>query len=142
MSGTVTVRVPASVANLGCLFDAAAMAVETFFDVVTVEEGMGGLVVKATGEVPSGKMNVAYAAAAQFLKKVYSREIGVKIAVRKGVPVGVGLGSSGATVAATVVALNELLGIGASTGDLLEAAGAGEALAAGTPTTITLQRPC
>ncbi len=124
---------PASVANIGCLFDAAAMAVEAFGDEVVVEETSGEIEVKALGDVPGGRMNVAYAAAVHFLKKVYGRSRGVRITVRKGVPVGAGLGSSGATAAATVAAINELLGIGGGVGDLIEAAGAGEALAAGAP---------
>ncbi len=119
---------------MGCLFDAAAMAVEAFYDEVTVEEkGGGSLEVEAVDPVPSGRLNVAYAAVAHFTKKVYGREVGLKIIVRKGVPVGSGLGSSGATAAAAVAAANELLGIGAQLTDLLEAAGAGEALAAGSP---------
>ncbi|MEM1567468.1 MAG: homoserine kinase [Thermofilaceae archaeon] len=132
MPGRVVVRAPASIANLGCLFDAAAMAIEAFYDEVVAEETGGELRVEAEGEnVPSGRMNVAYAAAQHLLTKVYGRETGVLIRVRKGVPVGSGLGSSGASAAATVVAVNELLGIGASVAELLEAAGAGEALAAG-----------
>ncbi|MEM2795081.1 MAG: homoserine kinase [Thermofilaceae archaeon] len=123
----------ASVANIGCLFDAAAMAIEAFADEVTVEEASGDVEVKAWGNVPGGRMNVAYAAAVHFLKRIYGRSRGVRITVKKGVPVGAGLGSSGATAAATVAAINELLGIGAGVGDLIEAAGAGETLAAGTP---------
>ena len=122
---------PASTANVGCLFDAAAMAIEAYRDAVVVEERSGGLEVKASGGVPSGRLNVAYGAAAYFLSKFYGRVRGVRIFVEKGVPVGAGLGSSGATAAATVAALNELLGIGIGVGDLVEAAGAGEALAAG-----------
>lgn len=134
MARRVAARAPASVANLGCLFDAAAMAVEAFYDEVVVEErGSGSVEVEAVGPVPPGRMNVAYAAVLHLLKKVYGRETGLTITVRKGVPVGSGLGSSGATAAAAVAAANELLGIGASTADLIEAAGAGEALAAGTP---------
>lgn len=134
MAGRVSARAPASAANLGCLFDAAAMAVEAFYDEVTVEEGgSGGIEVEAEGPVPPGKLNVAYAAVAHFTRKVYGREVDLRIVVRKGVPVGSGLGSSGATAAAAVAAVNELLGIGASLSDILEAAGAGEALAAGSP---------
>ena len=134
MARRVMARAPASVANLGCLFDAVAMAVDAFYDEVTVEEKeSGGIEVEAVGPVPSGKLNVAYAAVAHFARKVYGREVGLKITVKKGVPVGSGLGSSGATAAAAVAAANELLGIGAQLADLLEAAGAGEALAAGSP---------
>lgn len=129
----VKAMAPASVANIGCLFDAAAMAIEAFADEVSVEETSGDIEVKAWGNVPRGRMNVAYAAAVHFLKRMYGRSQGVRITVKKGVPVGAGLGSSGATAAATVAAINELLDIGAEVGDLIEAAGAGEVLAAGTP---------
>lgn len=132
MASRIKAIAPASVANIGCLFDSAAMAVEAFRDTVLVEETVGGDVqVEAKGPVPSGRSNVAYKAAVYFLERLYGRLTGVRVIVEKGIPVAAGLGSSGATAAATVAALNELLGIGASTGDLIEAAGEGEALAAG-----------
>lgn len=134
MSRSTSSRAPSSVANLGCLFDSAGMAIEAFHDEVYAVESSGGLEVDVTvGNVPKGEQNVAYWAARYLLKKVYGRETGLRIVVKKGVPISAGLGSSGATAAATVAAVNELLGIGASVGDLLEAAGAGEAAAAGSP---------
>jgi len=124
---------PGSVANLGCLFDAAAAAVNLARDVVTIKEvAGGGIRVRARGGVPEGRENVAYAAARALLELVEC-SAGLEILVEKGVPVGAGLGSSGATAAATVVALNELLGVSATTGELIVAAGEGEALAAGSP---------
>lgn len=124
---------PGSVANFGCLFDAAAAAIALARDVVTIREAPSrGIRVRVKGGVPEGSENVAYAAARAFLK-LAECSAGLEIQVEKGVPVGAGLGSSGATAAATVVALNELLGVGATTEELIAAAGEGEALAAGTP---------
>ena len=124
---------PGSVANLGCLFDAAAAAVAVARDVVSIKEmDIEEIRVKAVGRVPEGSENVAYEAARAFLE-IVECSAGVEITVEKGVPIGAGLGSSGATAAATVVALNELLGVGASAGELVAAAGEGEALVAGSP---------
>ena len=133
MTSYVKVRAPASIANLGCLFDAAAMAVEAFRDSVVVEEASGGLRVEAVGGAPGGRSDVAYEAARLFLERFYGKARGIRIVVEKGVPIAAGLGSSGATAAATVVALNELLGAGVDAGELIEVAGRAEVVAAGSP---------
>jgi len=109
------------------------MAVEAFKDCVIVEEASGKLEVEGRGGAPGGRSDIAYEAARLFLEKFYGRACGVRILVEKGVPIAAGLGSSGATAAATVVALNELLGIGVGAGELIEVAGSAEVVAAGSP---------
>ncbi|HIP85503.1 MAG TPA: homoserine kinase [Pyrodictium sp.] len=86
----------------------------------------------ARGEVPSGEANVAYHAAINMLNDL-GEAIELEITVEKGVPVGVGLGSSGATAAATVYAINVLLGEVLSREELVRYAGLGEAIVAGEP---------
>ena len=126
---------PASIANLGLLFDIAAVAIDYAYDRVTVRvigEGSTRVKVFARGEVPSGEANVAYHAAINMLNDL-GEAIELEITVEKGVPVGVGLGSSGATAAATVYAINVLLGEVLSREELVRYAGLGEAIVAGEP---------
>ncbi len=131
----VEVQAPASIANIGPLFDVGGIAVSYAYDRVVVElvsQGVMRVEVESDPSVPSGERNTAYHAAIAFLRD-FGEPLHVRIRVFKGVPVGYGLGSSGATAAATVYALNELLGGVASKEELVPAAGAGEAVAAGEP---------
>ncbi len=127
---------PASIANLGPLFDLAALAVEAFRDRVEVEvvEELGsGIRVEVEAEgAPGGKANTAYAAAYRLLEYL-GETLHVRIRVEKRVPPGRGLGSSGATAAATVYALNMLLGEPFTREELIRFAGEAEAVAAGAP---------
>ncbi|HIP85962.1 MAG TPA: homoserine kinase, partial [Pyrodictium sp.] len=106
----VAVIAPASIANLGLLYDIAAVAIDYAYDKVVVRMvGEGSTRVKVFAEgISSGEANVAYHAAINMLNDL-GEAIELEIVVRKGVPVGVGLGSSGATAAATVYAINMLL---------------------------------
>jgi len=64
-------------------------------------------------------------------KLLQNRDIGVKISIHKGIPLRMGLGSSGASAAACVFGLNELLGLGLSRNEIIKWAAVGEAAAAG-----------
>jgi len=132
MPKVVSVSAPGSIANIGCLFDAGGMAVKGFRDRVTVRVGGEGIRVTAVGDVPSGEGNVAYAVARSFMAEMGLRS-GVHIEVVKGVPVSAGLGSSGATAAATAAALNIAFEAGLGLKDVLRLAASGEAFAAGEP---------
>jgi len=113
------------------------MAVNHARDLVRVRVRRGeGLTVKSLDpSVPGGERNTAHGAALAVLRKagLSASDVRVEIEVAKGVEPGVGLGSSGATAAAAAYALNEALGSPLSTAELVEAAGEGEAVAAGTP---------
>jgi homoserine kinase len=132
----VVVRAPASIANLGPGFDVLAVSLEGLYDVVEVSlsPGSGRICVESRGfDVPSGEGNVAYHVAKRFAEEFPTNAYDIHISVSKGVPPASGLGSSGATSAATAYALNVLFGAGMGEGELLKLAGAGEAFAAGTP---------
>lgn len=109
-------RAPSTIANLGCLFDLGALAVDLFWDEaeVELEPGGTGVEVEVTGphasDVPLGEGNVAYVAVSAFLRECLRRErAAVRIRLTKGVPVARGLGSSGATVAAVLGALSKAI---------------------------------
>ena len=138
LGGKICVRAHASSANLGPGFDAVSVALEAFEDVVcvAVEENSKGVIVdRVWGPYADG---VEYPgsvvkAVEKLLELTGTRRIGVVVEVYKGIPVSRGLGSSGASAAAAVVAVNSILGLGADKHVLVEAAGYGETASAGTP---------
>jgi homoserine kinase len=133
----VTVRAPASIANLGSGFDVMAVAIEGFYDLVKITALPGDFKIQVESDgfgVPSGEENLAYHVAKRFVEKYLKRrDIALYITVKKGVPPGSGLGSSGATSAAVAYGLNALFDLGLKGEDLLELAGYGEAFVAGAP---------
>ncbi len=132
----VRVRAPSSIANLGPLFDVAALAVNHSYDTVHAEllgEAEGPRVeLEAPEGLPRGTGNTAYAAALRILEYL-GETVHVRIRVEKGVPPGYGLGSSGASAAAAAYAVNMLLGEPLSREELVRFAGEAEAAAAGAP---------
>jgi len=128
-------RAFSSSANLGPGFDVVAVALDAFYDEVelTIRPGAGRVITVFTDpSIPGGLENTAAQAALGVLKR-YGRDIDVEIKVRKGIPVGRGLGSSGATAAAVVRGLNEALGLGLDAREEMLLAGRAEAAAAGEP---------
>ncbi|MEM0117280.1 MAG: homoserine kinase [Conexivisphaerales archaeon] len=131
----VVARAPASSANLGGGFDIMAVALEGFYDQVEVERTEGAeieIVMKGKSEgIPSDfRKNAAGAVAFSILKK-FNIDSGLRITVKKGVPVGVGLGSSGASSAATALAMNRLFELGLEKGGLVVYASQGELTVSG-----------
>ncbi|AEM38573.1 homoserine kinase [Pyrolobus fumarii 1A] len=132
----VRVKAPASIANLGPLFDLAALAIDYAYDVVEVEvvEELGDGIrvdVEAAG-APSGEANTAYTAAYKILEYL-GETLHLRIRVVKGVPPRMGMGGSGASAAAAAYAVNLLLGEPFTKEELVKFAGEAEAVAAGTP---------
>ena len=129
----VKASAPGSIANLGVLFDLGALAIGDKRDLVIVERAeREGIVVISKGfNVPNGKENIAYVVAEEFLNRIRIGRVGIKIVVHKGVDVGIGLGSSGATAVATVIALNEFFNSDLTIEELITIAGVGEQAIAG-----------
>jgi len=131
---SIKVKSPCSSANLGSGFDSFGLALEAFFDTLTVKLTDGKIRLRVTGieaeNIPiSLDENTAGLVAKKLLK---NRDIGVEIHLHKGIPLRMGLGSSGASAAACAFALNELLDLGLSRNDIIKWAAVGEAAAAGT----------
>jgi len=124
---------PCSSANLGSGFDIFGLALEAFHDTLTVELTDSEIKVEVSGldahKIPTGlDKNTAGLVAKNLL---LDRDIGVKLRLDKGIPLGMGLGSSGASAAACAVGLNHLLGLGLSQNELVKVAAMGEVAAAG-----------
>lgn len=131
---------PATVANLGPGFDFLGCAVEGQGDVVTatLRPDLFGGSVQISGCVGDGgrlslvpSQNCCGIAAAATLQLLGVRSAGVSLAIRKGLPLGSGLGSSAASAAAACWAVNLLFGQPLSRAQLVAAGLVSEAAVSG-----------
>ena len=114
----VTVRVPATTANLGPGFDAFGCAVSLYTD-VTFEETESGLEITGCDEAYTGPDNLAYTSYCAVLASLSEEIRGVKIHIDAHIPIGRGLGSSAALLVAGAIGANVLRGNKLSTQGLL-----------------------
>ena len=114
----VTVRVPATTANLGPGFDAFGCALSLYTD-VTFEEMESGLEITGCDEAYAGPDNMAYTAYCAVLESLSEEIRGVKIHIDAQIPVCRGLGSSAALLVAGAMGANVLRGNKLSTQGLL-----------------------
>ncbi len=128
---------PATVSNVACGFDVLGFALSSPGDLVTAESSeIHGVAIHAIegdgGRLPrDSARNTAGAAVVALLDRLGARR-GIRLTVHKGLPLASGVGSSGASAVAAVVAVNELLGRPAPIDVLLGCAMAGEAAGCGT----------
>lgn len=122
---------PATVSNVAAGFDVLGFALDQPGDVVlaALADGAGATIVEVSGD--DGRLprepgrNTASAAANALLAALGTRQ-GIALTLHKGLPLASGVGSSGASAVAAVVAVNELLGRPADLDLLLRCAMAGE----------------
>jgi len=114
----VTVRVPATTANLGPGFDAFGCALGLYTD-VTFEETDCGLEITGCPEEFTGPDNLAYVSYCAVLASMSEEVHGIKIHIESNIPVCRGLGSSAALLVAGAIGANVLRGNRLSTQGLL-----------------------
>ena len=114
----VTIRVPATTANLGPGFDAFGCALSLYTD-VTFEETDSGLEITGCPEEFTGPDNLAYVSYCAALATMSEELRGVKIHIDAQIPVCRGLGSSAALLVAGAMGANVLRGNKLSTQGLL-----------------------
>ncbi len=114
----VTIRVPATTANLGPGFDAFGCALSLYTD-VTFEETESGLEITGCEEEFTGPDNLAYVSYCAVLASLSEEVRGVKIHINAQIPIGRGLGSSAALLVAGAMGANVLRGNKLSTQGLL-----------------------
>ena len=145
ISSSVSVKAPSSTANLGPGFDVFGMALDAFYDIVTLKEmdQKGIKIINDDSNVIDNKnshvsypvpidseKNTASIVIRNMLKK-FKIQKGIQIKIKKGVPVGFGMGSSAASAAAAAMAFNELFDLKLDLNSLVEFAGMGEQASAG-----------
>lgn len=122
---------PATVSNVAAGFDVLGFALDEPGDIVVARLAETPGVVIAAIEGDDGRLsreplkNTAGAAAVALLRALGTSQ-GVALEVHKGLPLASGVGSSGASAVAAVVAVNELLGRPAALDVLCRCAMAGE----------------
>ena len=109
----VSVKVPATSANLGPGFDTLGMAL-SYYDELEVEAVAGsGAVVEVigegAGEVPTDESNLVVKSIAYVFEQVGVALPGLKLKAHNVIPHGRGMGSSGAAVVAGIIAAKGLL---------------------------------
>jgi len=131
MVKSVTVRAPCSTANLGPGFDVFGLALDAFYDQVTVTKKRKGITIISSDDIPlKPEQNTAGLVAKEIIKKEKLRG-GVEIKIKKNVPPGFGMGSSAASAAACAVGINKLYNLKLSQNKLVSYAGIGEKASAG-----------
>lgn len=106
---------PATVANVCCGFDILGFAIEQPGDEVLMKlsDNPGVTITRISGD--SGKLpiaadrNTAGVAVISYLREI-GQQPGIEIELHKKLPLGSGMGSSAASAAAALVAINELMG--------------------------------
>ena len=68
--------------------------------------------------VPCSEANLAHAAAKMLVSR-YSIKDGIRITIKKRIPVAAGLGGGSSNAASTLAGINQLFGLGLSNGDLM-----------------------
>ncbi len=107
MPERVSVRVPATSANLGCAFDCAALALGLYLDLHVTPRADPDVTVRYQGvnpdRIPSDESNLI----ASTMRKILSgwgKNHGFDLEIDNQIPVGVGLGSSAAAIVGSVAA--------------------------------------
>jgi homoserine kinase len=127
---------PATVANVSCGFDVLGFAIEEIGDYVTAQESQtkGVHIAKIIGDMgklsTDAEANTAGVAVMAMLDAA-GVNVGVELIIEKNMPLESGMGSSAASAAAAVVAVNQLLGLRFNKRELVKFAMAGEAVASG-----------
>lgn len=131
----VTAFAPATVSNVGCGFDVLGFALERPGDEVTAFFGGSGVTIDAIdgdeGRLPRDAARNTASVAAAALVAWLGETRGVRLRIRKGLPLSSGLGGSAASAAAAVAAVNALCGGRAPLETLIACALQGESLGAG-----------
>ena len=134
MEKSIRIFAPATIANLSCGFDVLGCCLDTVGDemVVTLTDKSGISISKIEGaDLPqSPEKNVAGVAVNALLKHL-EKNVGIDIEIYKKIKAGSGIGSSAASSAGAVWAVNYLLGNPLKNVELIPFAMEGERLASG-----------
>ncbi len=114
----ISVKVPATTANVGPGFDSFGMALP-LYNIVTIEETvLGGVEIELVSKnddiqelhLPADDTNIIYGAIEQLYACVGQVPSAIKITIDTNIPIAKGLGSSASVIVGALIAANELLG--------------------------------
>ncbi|MDD3237184.1 MAG: homoserine kinase [Candidatus Gastranaerophilales bacterium] len=128
----VTVRVPATTANIGPGFDCMGMALPIYNEVTIEETVLPGTGVEIniideeqefdTLSIPTDENNIVYKAVDLLYNSIGQTASELKISIKTHIPIAKGLGSSASVIVGGLIAANELLGRPADEAALLSIA--------------------
>ena len=132
MVSRITVVAPSSTANLGPGFDVFGLAVNAFYDEITLtKKKTKGVRIITKDDIPTNPdKNTAGLVVKNMIKKFKTRD-GIEIKIKKNIPPGYGMGSSAASAAAAAFAFDKLYHLRLDGNSLVEFAGLGEKASAG-----------
>jgi len=111
MSERISVRVPATSANLGCAFDCAALALGLYLNLHVTPRADGVLTVRYRGvtpeRIPTDETNLVVRTIRRTLES-WGKVRGFDLEIENQIPVGVGLGSSAAAIVGALAACHWL----------------------------------
>ena len=133
MTAKATVRAPTSTANLGPGFDVFGLAIDAFFDEITLRKTTesGISIVTEDDDLPRNPSSNTAGLVVKNMRREFRIKDGVEIRIKKGIPAGFGMGSSAASAAAAAVAFDRLFDLKLDENSLVEFAGSGEKASAG-----------
>jgi len=129
-------RAPSSTANLGPGFDVFGLGLDLFYDTVSISKlatknGKIKMTLENNNKIPSIAEENSASLSVMKIAQKYKIKNDLDIRITKGVPIGLGLGSSAASSAAAVTAFNELFQCKLTENELLDFAAEGEVSSAG-----------
>ncbi|MEI8377218.1 MAG: homoserine kinase [bacterium] len=114
----ISVKVPATTANIGPGFDSFGMAIP-IYNIITIEETvLGGVEIELISKnddiqelhLPADDTNIIYGAIEQLYACVGQAPSAIKVTIDTNIPIAKGLGSSASVIVGSLIAANELLG--------------------------------
>src|SRR5579875_3985075 len=107
----ISIRVPATSANLGCLFDCAAVALGLYLNLHVTSRGDKQVTVRYQGvtpeRIPLDETNLIARTIRETLEN-WGKHRGFDLEIENQIPVGVGLGSSAAAIVGALAACHWL----------------------------------
>lgn len=111
MPQRISVRAPATSANLGCAFDCAALALNLYLDIHVTARSDKEVTIRYRGvnpeRIPTDESNLVVRTMRKTLEK-WHKSKGFDLEIDNQIPVGVGLGSSAAAIVGSIAACHWL----------------------------------
>jgi homoserine kinase len=119
----ISIKVPATSANMGPGFDCLGVALDLYND-YEIEETASGIEITGCEECYSNETNLIYTSMQKCFEVLNYQPKGLKININSSIPISRGLGSSAACIVGGIAAANELAGGKLTKAQLLEIANA------------------